>query len=101
MEYTVVTNPNDVEVKMSGQFTFHHNEKFKELVTLVDMDGLESIIINLHGVEFIDSAGLGMLLLLRDYCEKHHMNITLNSPRGQVERILTLSKFDQLFTVKP
>ena len=82
---------------MSGQFTFNHNQKFKQLLPLLDTLQVRAITINLRGVEFIDSSGLGMLLLLRDECVKRDLGITLQQAQGQVEKILTISKFDQIF----
>lgn len=97
MEFTIVNHPDVVEIVISGQFTFNHNQKFKQLLPLLDTLQVRAITINLHGVEFIDSSGLGMLLLLRDECVKRDLGITLQQAQGQVEKILTISKFDQIF----
>lgn len=97
MEFTIVNHPDVLEIVMSGQFTFNHNQKFKQLLPLLDTLQVRAITINLRGVEFIDSSGLGMLLLLRDECVKRDLGITLQQAQGQVEKILTISKFDQIF----
>jgi anti-anti-sigma factor len=97
VEFTIVNHPDVLEIVMSGQFTFNHNQKFKQLLPLLDTLQVRAITINLRGVEFIDSSGLGMLLLLRDECVKRDLGITLQQAQGQVEKILTISKFDQIF----
>ena len=97
MEFSVVTHPANVEIIMSGQFTFNFNQKFKKIIDVLDTIAHPSLTVNLKGVDFIDSSGLGMLLLLRDECLKKDISISLQHARGQVEKILTISKFDQLF----
>ena len=97
MEFAIVNHPDVVEIAMSGQFTFNFNQKFKQLLPLLDTLQARAITVNLRGVEFIDSSGLGMLLLLRDECVKRELSITLQQAQGQVEKILTISKFDQIF----
>lgn len=97
MEFAIVNHPDVMEITMSGQFTFNFNQKFKQILTLLDTIQSPAITVNLRGIDFIDSSGLGMLLLLRDECVKRQIGITLQQAQGQVEKILTISKFDQIF----
>ena len=97
MDFVIITNPDQIEIMMSGQFTFNFNQKFKQIIELLDGLTQKSVIIDLGKVAFIDSSGLGMLLLLRDECTKKNIGISLRNAQGQVEKILTISKFDNLF----
>lgn len=83
----------------TGSFTFSDNQKFRAIIDLAEKAEVTSITIDLTHVDFIDSAGLGMLLLLRDVCTKKQSSITLQHPTGQVAKIFNISKFEQLFRI--
>lgn len=100
MEFTSSQQDKKLRLILSGQFTFTDNQKFKQIVGLVDGNGLRSVEIDFAGIDFIDSAGLGMLLLLRDSCQNRNIPISIHSAHGQVEKIFMISKFDQLFSIQ-
>ena len=97
MEYSIINQANAIEIVMAGQFTFNFNQKFKQILTALEREDINTVSVNLRDVEFIDSSGLGMLLLLRDECLKREINISLHNAQGQVQKILTISKFEQIF----
>jgi len=48
-------------------------------------------------LEFIDSAGLGLLLRIQDACSKAGQTLSLRVPSdGQVQKMLQVARFDQL-----
>lgn len=100
MELSIHNLANTITVKISGQFTFTDNQKFKHILELSSTAELRSMVLDFSEVTFIDSAGLGMLLLLRDKCQDKHISIAILSPHGQVEKVLMTSKFDQLFSIQ-
>lgn len=99
MEFATNNISNNLKIKMGGQFTFADNQKFKGILELLGQDGLRSLELDFSGVTFIDSAGLGMLLLLRDQCQNRHIPVSIHSAHGQVEKVFLISKFDQLFAM--
>lgn len=101
MEYSIQNHNNGIEITLEGHLTFSDNQKFKQIIDYTLESDPVHINLDFRQVEFIDSAGLGMLLLLRDACQNKHIPVTIHSPRGQVERILMISKFDQLFNITP
>jgi anti-anti-sigma factor len=58
------------------------------------------IVIDLAKVEFIDSAGLGMLLIARDEASKASRQLTLRGPQGQVKRMFAVTRFETLFAIE-
>ena len=99
MDYTITHNSSTCCIAMSGQFTFTDNATFKHILGLLDEGEMKNLIVDFTQVDFIDSAGLGMLLLLRDECQARNVSISISSARGQVEKIFLISKFDQLFSM--
>ncbi len=101
MEYTTISQPHDTRLVLSGQFTFSDNMKFKQILEMVDSADTRALTLDFAGVDFIDSAGLGMLLLLRDECQLRNVTLAIAGAQGQVKKIFMISKFDQLFAMPP
>lgn len=99
MECTISNHNRELKVQLTGQFTFADNQKFKRILEVLEAAKPESLQMHFESVDFIDSAGLGMLLLLRDQCQNRNISLSIHSARGQVEKIFMISKFDQLFTL--
>lgn len=101
MDYTVVEDQGEECVlNVKGTFTFSDNNKFREILMLLKQDKTSSLVLDIHNLQFIDSAALGMLLLLQDEASKKHAKITLRGATGQIKKMLELSNFDELFTIK-
>ncbi len=91
---------DDTRVSISGELTFADYVTFREVADrLLKVNG-NSIVIELSQLEFIDSAGLGMLLIARDEALKANQSVILRNPQGQVKRIFSATKFKSLFTVE-
>ena len=70
MNYTTEQSGDTIKVELNGRFTFGDHSGFRKLIDEIRSQSAEVQILDLSGVEFIDSAGLGMLLLARDEGEK-------------------------------
>ena len=91
---------DDTRVCISGEFTFSDHTAFKAIATRLFERKGRPIVIDLAKLEFIDSAGLGMLLIVRDEADKAGRRLVLRAPCGQVKRMFDVTKFDTLFTVE-
>jgi anti-anti-sigma factor len=99
VDYQITQQPSGTAIHISGSFTFNDNPKFKQIVELVEGAPPKLLKLEVSGMSFIDSAGLGMLLLLRDVCEKENIQVQISGAQGQVARIFDISRFDQLFAM--
>ncbi len=100
MELVITHEATTHTAMLSGQLTYADTKQFKTLLELVTEKTITELDIDFTHLSFIDSAGMGMLLLLRDECQNRNIRISLRGAYGQVERIFTISKFDQLFSMK-
>jgi anti-anti-sigma factor len=98
MEHNAISSGDSLELALTGKFTFADNQIFNNL--LDEMAQYKKIIIDLGGVEFIDSAALGILLLVRDKCDKTATNLKLKNPKGQVKQMFDISRFGDLFNIE-
>lgn len=99
MDYTTERRDTESHLHINGTFTFSDNQKFREILSLLQDDSLNAVTLNIQNLQFIDSAALGMLLLLHDEAQKRDVHITLNGADGQIKKMLQLSNFDEIFTI--
>jgi anti-anti-sigma factor len=90
----------DASVSLSGDLTFTDHIAFRELADRVAASKDKTIVIELSNLSFIDSAGLGMLLIARDEAKNANRILVLRGAKGQVGRMFALTKFDTLFSVE-
>lgn len=64
------------------------------------IESVSKVIIDFSNVEYIDSSGLGMLLVLRERCGGDEGLIDIVNPNLNVRRILETTNFQQLFNIK-
>jgi HptB-dependent secretion and biofilm anti anti-sigma factor len=100
MDYRLTTSGTANTIHLSGQFIFSDNQKFKEIIELVHAGTFSMLSVDFSAVSFIDSAAMGMLLLLRDECERLNIPLSIGGTYGQVQKIFLISKFDQLFSMQ-
>ena len=97
MEYTSSKTGDGYEVRLSGRLTFDEHTACRKLIGEMTSDESSRKIINLTGLEFIDSAGLGLLLRINDACSQSGKSLALRVPaEGQVSKMLQVARFDQL-----
>ncbi len=100
MEFTTNNQGGELSVQMSGRFTFSDQEKFREVVNSVEEGNVNRCMLDLSGVEFIDSAGLGMLILLNDTAGEKNVGLTVRGAQGQVRKMLDIANFGSILTLE-
>lgn len=100
MEHKVVTTPTGQEIQLLGRFTFADHEGFRSVVQVLEAPETDRVVFDLSGLEFVDSAGLGMFLIAREAAERRKLQLVLKGAVGQVKRMLDLGRFDALFTIQ-
>lgn len=61
----------------------------------------QTIVIDLSHTTFMDSSGLGALMISYRACQQRHIAMVLRGVREQVQMVLAMTDLDQLFTVEP
>ncbi|OIQ88863.1 STAS domain protein [mine drainage metagenome] len=97
MEYRIVSAEGGrTVVECSGRLTFSNSTTFMRVAEELKATGGDDWVFDLSGLEFIDSAGLGMLLMARDMAGQQNGRMALRGAAGQVEKALSLARFDEL-----
>lgn len=88
-----------VEISLSGELTFARYKEFQDVMKAATVAGKKSCIIDLSGLQSIDSAGIGMLLFANDEARQTQIALKLRAPRGEVKTILEHTKIDEVIPV--
>ena len=88
------------EARLIGDFTFADNQSFRSMISRIESEAVRHIVLDFSSVSYIDSAALGMLLLLRESVSEKGVSITLRGSTGQTRKMFTLSHFDSLFDME-
>ncbi|MGE5505688.1 MAG: STAS domain-containing protein [Actinomycetota bacterium] len=86
-------------VSLAGRFTFADHDTFERFVEALNEGRFRHISVDLSELEFMDSAGLSMLLIARDELAKRNADMELVSPSGRVAQLLHLAAVDTLVHV--
>ena len=62
-------------------------------------DSLETLIVDLSGIDYMSSRGLRVLTLARQQGRAEGVSIRLASPNDVMREILAISRYDKLFAV--
>jgi anti-anti-sigma factor len=100
MNVETCTYDGRFELAFSGRFTSADLVEFRQLLSRIEESRCKHILIDLKNLEWIDSAGLGMLLLARDTTAKSNLELVLRAPQGDVKSLLLLGRFETLFNVQ-
>lgn len=100
MDITIQKEENCWRVLLKEQFTFSDNARFRDFLEAIKAAPPAKLVLDMSDLDYVDSAALGMLLLLRDTLMPNNTHITLKGAKDQVKKILELSRFDDLFTLE-
>jgi len=87
-----------LKIRVSGKFTHAVHAEFTDAYKSLPASNRRKYIIDLSATEYMDSAALGMLLILRERAGAEQAQITLLGAVNEVKKILDISGFDKLFT---
>lgn len=93
-------NGTTLAVKVNGEFDIMTAEEFKRTVD-VFLDGrhARSLLVDLSGVTFIDSSGLGAILGRYKKVEQQKGKMVIACPKAQVKKILEVSGIDKVVRI--
>jgi anti-anti-sigma factor len=100
MELDFLVKNGHLELNLKGRFTFADSKSFTKVLDDIAVKTYQKVIVDFAGVDFIDSAALGILLLTRERCNKTSTSLVLRHPKGQVKQMFDISRFTDLFKIE-
>lgn len=102
MLYSSEKTADALVIHLSGRMEFTDHDRLREIVDLiVDAAPLPRVVLDVSALEFIDSAGLGMLLIMSEEAESRSMRLAVRGAHHDVKRSLDLSRINEIITVEP
>ena len=100
MRLDIHLSKDKLEAEFGDRLTSSDLGEFRDLLAQIRQAGRKSVVLDLSNLNWIDSAGLGMLILAKETADKAELDLVLRSPRGHVRSLLELGRFDKLFTIE-
>lgn len=89
----------EVVIRIKGRFDFSTHQDFRSAYE--DHEEVpEAYVVDLREATYLDSSALGMLLLLRDHAGGDSRKVRIVNCNPDVKKILSISNFEQLFTIQ-
>ncbi|MBF0461353.1 MAG: STAS domain-containing protein [Magnetococcales bacterium] len=88
-------------IHVQGRFNFEMYAQFRAAYREDTQNGHDNrhFIVDLAGAEYIDSAALGMLIMLREETDTRKTNVEIVNACPEIREILTTANFNRLFKV--
>lgn len=100
MKYEIIDGDSGPCLALRDQLVFADRDTFEAVIDKVLARRKKLAVVDLSGLDYMDSAGLGMLLTLRDRAERDGMEVRLRHPRAEVRQLLDLACFESLFVIE-
>lgn len=101
MRAELTTEKETAVIRLTGRFDFGGHGDFKLCYEeALAKPEVRKIAVDLKDVDYLDSAALGMLLLLRQQADARTLPVTLLNCRSLVREILDVANFGQLFDIR-
>lgn len=93
----VVPGDEEIVVEAIGELDLHSADVLEREVSRLRTDGHDRIVVDLRGVEFIDSTGLRLLIGLHRAAQREGRSLCLMPGPRPVQRIFELTATHALF----
>jgi anti-anti-sigma factor len=91
--------PQGIILDVVGDLTYAHRAVFKAAVEKAKQAGCRHLIVNLEQVRFVDSAGLGLLVLVSQNFKLQQAQISMLKPQSYVREIMSLANIPKMIPI--
>lgn len=99
MPITKTINNDAAEIRLIGKLVFLNNADFRKILNEILEQRVKSLSIHLDDLIFMDSAGLGMLMIAYKECDQRGIALTVHRPTGDVKALLQMTKSYERFNI--
>ena len=100
MDYGIESRDQETVVRLRGRLTFNDHAKLRALIREMLQLSTTRQVLELSSLEFVDSAGIGMLLIAREEMANVDKKLILRGAQGQVKRVLTVAQLNKIVTIE-
>ncbi len=96
-----MANTSTVSLHPATRFDFNSFRDFrKDYDTALENPSVRVLIVDMKNVQYIDSAALGILLLLRDHAINVNKTVEIHNLHGIAKEVLEIANFQKTFTIR-
>lgn len=100
MEITIAApNIDCIVVRLKGKFTIEHIQDFKDKTTPIIKNNLKTIFVDFTNVVFIDSSGIGVLILFMNSAKNLNINFIIYNLNKDIINLFKVAYLDKFFIV--
>jgi anti-anti-sigma factor len=100
VQYDITRTAETVVLHLRHHLAFADRRQFIDLIPQLTEGNPRCIVVDMRELRFLDSAGLGMLLVLREAADKLGSAVSLRDPMGGVRTLLKLSQFETMLPIE-
>ena len=91
---------NQVQAALQGAIYVEEAAALRETLLSYIEKGHNTFLIDLEGVDYIDSSGLGTLVAIQKQALQHGGSVTLKGLHGLVKDLFELTRLDKVFDIQ-
>lgn len=96
-----MTNTSTVSLHPATRFDFNSFRDFRrDYEVALASPTVRVLIVDMKNVQYIDSAALGILLLLRDHAVSANKTVEIHNLHGIAKDVLEIANFQKIFTIR-
>jgi len=99
MEITQRASKDATVLDVKGDLTYSNRAAFKTAVEQVKSRNCQHLIVNLEQVRFVDSSGLGLLVLMSQSFKLQKAQFSLLKPQSYVREIMSLANIPNMIPI--
>ena len=91
--------PQGIILDVVGDLTYANRAAFKAAVEKAKQAGCRHLMVNLEQVRFVDSAGLGLLVLVSQSFKLLQAQVSMLKPQSYVREIMSLANIPKMIPI--
>jgi anti-sigma B factor antagonist len=99
LEVTLTEHAHEVHVSLRGEFDISTAPRVEETLRRVETDEPATVVIDLSGLDFMDSTGLRTLVNADQRARQAGRRLALVRGSEMVQRVLRLTRLDERFEI--
>ena len=92
-------NNNIYVIELDGELDLYNAYKVKTLYAKMAEKGINSIILDLENLDYLDSSGLGSMIYIFSDLKNHDGKMSLCHLNGAPKNLIQMTRLDKLFLI--
>ncbi|MBL3539977.1 STAS domain-containing protein [Aminivibrio sp.] len=99
MKVDISKSGSGARIRLGGSMYVEDSASVREQLIGLLEEGIINLTIDLSGLDYVDSSGLGVLISIHKRCLQKGGKMVITGLRGMVEELFRLTRLDLVFNV--